>query len=129
MPRKATGKNELGRMRQQRYRARLAVRREPEVADLDTALAVSIAGLVNELEAWTKNKASAAEATDTDKPKAPALSKAMLERVVLAAVDHLRSTGYNGERAGKLMYRRLTWLREGLKDPNANWLQRRGFHL
>ncbi len=122
MPRQISGKNEQARMRQQRYRERLRAKKVPEVSDLDTALAISIARLVNELETVTKTSAGISG------DMSPILSKDRLERVVLGAVDHLRSAGYNGKVSGKLMYRRLTWLREGLKDPQANWLQRRGFH-
>lgn len=124
MARPVSGKHEQARMRQQRYRERLRARKVPEVSDLDTALAISIAGLVNELETMMKTPAG-----DEDcMPGSPTLSKDRLERVVLGAVDHLRSAGYNGKVSGKLMYRRLTWLREGLKDPKADWVTKRGLY-
>ncbi|PDS34397.1 hypothetical protein CO665_30655 [Rhizobium anhuiense] len=113
MPRHATGRNEKGRLRQQRYRSRLAVIGEPEVAELDTAAAVAVARLVIELE----------------RGKAVGGSKDLLDNLLLSAVEALKSRGYNGRSAGRLMYRRLTWLKESFKDPDASWWAKRGIQL
>ncbi|UFW65815.1 hypothetical protein RlegWSM1455_07270 [Rhizobium laguerreae] len=113
MPRKTTGKNEKARLRQQRYRQRLSERREPEVAELDTAVAAAIARLVIALE---------------EKKAAPG-SKAVLDQAIVDAVDHLRKAGFGGKASGTLLYRRLVWLKESFKNPDANWLQKRGFSL
>jgi hypothetical protein len=113
MPRKASGKREAQRQRQQRYRERLASRREPEVGELDTAVAAAMARLVLSLEA--KNAVEGA--------------KSVLDQAIVDAVDHLRSAGFSGKASGRLLYRRLVWLKETFKNPNANWLQKRGFHL
>lgn len=112
MPRKISGTNEQGRLRQQRYRARLAAKREPEVAELDTAAAVAIAQLVVDLEAGV----------------ADAGSKEILARLLEAAVADLKIRGFSGRASGPLLHRRLTWLKEGVKNPGADWLTRKGFY-
>ncbi|MGO7583396.1 hypothetical protein ACC797_17515 [Rhizobium ruizarguesonis] len=113
MPRKSTGKNEKGRLRQERYRQRLSEKREPEVAELDTAVAAAFARLVISLEAKTAVEGS----------------KAVLDQAIVDAVDHLRFAGYSGKASGPLLYRRLVWLRESFKNPDASWLQKRGIQL
>ncbi|MEY9198418.1 hypothetical protein ABIA16_003534 [Sinorhizobium fredii] len=112
MPRKATGKNAQGRLRQQRYRARLAEKREPEVAELDTAAAVAVAQLVVDLEAGL----------------AASGSKDILNRILQSAVADLKSRGFSSRASGPLLHRRLTWLKEVLKNPSADWLTKRGFY-
>ncbi|MCJ9720804.1 hypothetical protein MOV66_10295 [Agrobacterium sp. SHOUNA12C] len=113
MPRHATGRNEKQRLRQQRYRQRLVATAEPETAELDTAAAMAVAKLVIDLE----------------QGKAVSGSKDILDRLLVAAVEALKSRGYNGRSAGRLMHRRLTWLMESFKDPNANWYTKRGIQL
>ncbi|MBA9034324.1 hypothetical protein [Rhizobium leguminosarum] len=113
MPRHATGANEKGRLRQQRYRSRLDAIGEPEVAELDTAAALAVARLVIELE----------------QGKAVSGSKDLLDSLLRSAVDSLKSRGYNGRAAGRLMHRRLTWLKESFKDPNASWYAKRGIQV
>ncbi|TAY50962.1 hypothetical protein [Rhizobium leguminosarum] len=113
MPRHATGRNEKQRLRQQRYRSRLAVLGEPEVAELDTAAAVAVARLVIDLE----------------QGKAVSGSRDLLDTLLRSAVDSLKSQGYNGRAAGRLMHRRLTWLKESFKDANATWYTKRGVQV
>lgn len=111
MPRTATGRKEAQRLRQQRYRERLASKCEPEVQELDTAIAVALARLVVELETG----------------KGIAGSRALLDNLLLFAIEVLKRRGYSGRAAGRLMHRRLTWLKAGLKNPDADWLTKRGF--
>ncbi|MGO4566086.1 hypothetical protein AB4Z52_13645 [Rhizobium sp. 2YAF20] len=113
MPRKTTGKNEKGRLRQQRYRDRLSMKREPEVQELDTAVAAALSRLVIALE----NKTAVTGA------------KAVLDQAIIDAVDHLRKMGYSGKASGRLLYRRIVWLKESHKNPAATWLQKRGCNL
>ncbi|MBY5408862.1 hypothetical protein HFO98_10310 [Rhizobium leguminosarum] len=110
MPRHASGRNEKQRLRQQRYRSRLDAVDEPEVQELDTAAALAVARLVIDLE----------------QGKAVSGSKDLLDTLLRSAVDTLKSRGYNGRAAGRLMHRRLTWLKESFKDPNATWHTKRG---
>ncbi|MBX5164772.1 hypothetical protein [Rhizobium sp. NZLR4b] len=100
-------------MRQQRYRSRLEAIGEPEVAELDTAAAVAVARLVIALE----------------QGKAVGGSKDLLDKLLLSAVEALKSRGYNGRSAGRLMHRRLTWLKESFKDRDASWYAKRGIQL
>ncbi|TAW65407.1 hypothetical protein ELI15_14025 [Rhizobium ruizarguesonis] len=113
MPRKSSGQREGQRKRQERYRQRLAEKREPEVAELDTAVAAALARLVLSLEAKT----------------AVVGSKAVLDQAIVDAVAHLRSAGFSGKASGRLLYRRLVWLKETFKNPDATWLQKRGCNL
>ncbi|WP_105433032.1 hypothetical protein [Neorhizobium sp. T6_25] len=113
MPRKASGKREQQRLRQKRYRASLVAKREPEVAELDTAVAAAVARLVVALE---------------DKTVATG-AKSVLDKTMIDAVDHLKTLGYSGRSAGKLLYRRLTWLKESYRNPSATNLQKRGCYL
>jgi len=113
MPRHATGRHEKQRLRQQRYRSKLATIGEPEVSDLDTAAALAVARLVIDLE----------------KGKALPGSKAVLDTLLRSAADNLKSRGYNGRSAGRLMHRRLTWLKETIKDPDASWYAKRGLQV
>ncbi|MGO8034969.1 hypothetical protein [Rhizobium leguminosarum] len=113
MPRHATGRNEKQRLRQQRYRMKLSAIGEPEVAELDTAAATAIARLVIDLEIG----------------KAGFGSKDILDTLLRSAVDNLKSRGFDGRAAGRLMHRRLTWLKESIKNPNASWLQKQGVQL
>ncbi len=113
MPRHATGRNEKQRLRQQRYRARLSAVAEPETAELDTAAAMAVAKLVIDLE----------------QGKVVDGSKDMLDKLLIAAVEALKSRGYNGRSAGRLMHRRLTWLKESFKNPEASWYSKRGIQL
>lgn len=112
MPRQVSGKNEGARIRQQRYRARLAAKREPEVAELDTAAATAIAQLVVDLE--TNSVTGGAKET--------------LTRLLQAAVADLKSKGYSAPLSGRLMHRRLTWLKEAIKNPSADWPTKRGLY-
>ncbi|MBY3363780.1 hypothetical protein [Rhizobium laguerreae] len=113
MPRHASGSNETQRLRQQRYRTRLKAVGEPEVAELDTAAAVAVARLVIDLE----------------QGKAASGTKDLLDTLLRSAVDSLKGQGYNSRAAGRLMHRRLTWLKESYKDPNATWYARRGVQV
>lgn len=113
MPRHATGRNEKQRQRQQRYRSRLNAVAEPETAELDTAAAMAVAKLVIDLE----------------QGKAVSGAKELLDKLLLSAVDDLKNRGYNGRSAGRLMHRRLVWLKETAKNPSASWYAKRGVHL
>ncbi|MGO6676408.1 hypothetical protein [Rhizobium leguminosarum] len=113
MPRHASGRNEAQRLRQQRYRSRLEAIGEPEVQELDTAAAMAVARLVINLE----------------QGKAVPGSKDLLDTLLRSAVDSLKSRGYNGRAAGRLMHRRLTWLKESFKDPDASWYAKRGVQV
>jgi len=106
MPRKRNPANEKARLRQERYRARLADRNEPEVAAVDTALSVGVASLM----------------------LSPSMPKETILQIGQAAVQSLRNAGYSGQLAGPLVHRRLTWLREVLKNPDADRLTRLGFY-
>lgn len=113
MPRQATGRAEKQRLRQRRYRERLAAVAEPETAELDTAAAMAVAKLVIALEQGNADPGS----------------KDMLDRLLFAAVEALKSRGYSGRSAGRLMHRRLTWLKESAKNPSASWYAKRGIQL
>lgn len=99
MPRKRTIANEQGRKRQERYRAKLEASHTPEVAELDTALAVGLASLLLS-------------------PTAEVPRETIL-KVSLAAVDHLRSSGFNGKLSGPLIHRRLNALYQLLRNTRA----------
>ncbi|NEK19935.1 hypothetical protein [Rhizobium leguminosarum] len=113
MPRHASGRNEQQRLRQQRYRSKLKAVAEPEVAELDTAAAMAVARLVVDLERGT----------------AVSGSKDLLDKLLLSAIDNLKRQGYNGRAAGRLMHRRLVWLKETYKNPGASWYAKRGVQV
>lgn len=98
MARKNSGENETGRLRQQRYRQRLMLKGQPEVAELDTAVAAGLAQLV--LDAETGIKFSSV--------------KSIIDRAVLSALDDLEIRGYDRPIAARYLRKRLTWLKNGL---------------
>lgn len=98
MPRKASGLNEAGRLRQQRYRQRLAIKGEPEVSELDTAAAIAIAEMLNLLE-------------DRD---AKFSIKGLINRGLTSGAAALTAKGYNQAASVRLLNRRLSALKLGI---------------
>lgn len=98
MPRKATGKHEAQRLRQQRYRQRLAVRAEPEVSAIDTALSVAVAEMLTLI--------------DGRDPK-PSI-KDLINRSLTAGIASLKDKGFSGPASERLLKRRISALRLGI---------------
>ena len=98
MPRKASGLNESGRIRQQRYRQRLALKAVPEVAVIDTAAAVAVAEMLTILS-FREGKVSI---------------KDLINRGLTAGVTTLKAKGHDGPACVRLLNRRISSLRLGL---------------
>ncbi|MBX9455464.1 MAG: hypothetical protein KL863_05245 [Rhizobium sp.] len=98
MPRKASGLNEAGRLRQQRYRQRLAMKGEPEVSELDKAAAIAIAEILTLL----------------DHRESRMSVKELINRGLTSGTAALIAKGYNKNSSIRLLNRRLTALRLGL---------------
>lgn len=89
MPRKRSRIGEAQRLRQVRYRRRLAGAGRPEASAVDIAVAAAVAAYVGE----------AAED--------PALDTAALGRILRDAMQRLRRAGYEGKEARTVIIRRM----------------------
>lgn len=111
MARLISGKHEKQRARQARYRNRLEITGQPEVAAVDTAAAMALAKL--------------AQAIDDGKGSEKSIK--LFEQLRGLAGIFLRDSGYDREISDRLVNNRIVWLKETMKNPNASTLQKRGF--
>jgi hypothetical protein len=99
MPRKSSGLREPQRLRQQRYRQRLAIKAEPEVAELDTAAAIAIARMVHMI----------------GEDRAVSV-KTLIDGGLTAGVSNLIEKGYARSASIRLLQRRISSLKMALKN-------------
>ena len=94
--------------RQRRYRKRLASRKAPEASTVDDAIAASVIGYIDAVEAGLGTAAD----------------REVLKLLLRGALDLLVGSGYDRSEAANVVRRRVT--RHGRKDL-GHWSRRRGF--